>query len=115
LEVNFGDRRNFQLIIGLKFLAYYGITFDCADIRLQIFKRMSKDLLWQKNIEISWNVLSNNKINAKAQKDVIRRNEKWEKSEFDLSLSPNSLVDLLQNTPSILFRNTPVLTGSRNI
>jgi hypothetical protein len=34
LEVNLGDCRDFQLIIGLKFLACYGITFDCADIRL---------------------------------------------------------------------------------
>jgi hypothetical protein len=76
LEVNLGDCRNFQLIIGLKFLACYGITLDCADIRLQIPKCMPKDPLWQKNIEISWNVLSNNKINAKAQKNVIRRNEK---------------------------------------
>jgi hypothetical protein len=95
LEVNFGDRRDFQLIIGLKFLAYYGIILDCADIRLQIPKRMPKDPLWQKDIEISWNVLSNNKINAKAQKDVIRRNEKWEKSESDLSLPPDSSVNLL--------------------
>jgi hypothetical protein len=76
LEINLGNRRDFQLIIGLKFLAYYGIAFDCANIRLQIFKRMPKDPLWQKNIEISWNVLGNNKINAKAQKNVIRRNEK---------------------------------------
>jgi hypothetical protein len=34
LEVNFGDRCDFQLIIGLKFLACYGITLDCANIRL---------------------------------------------------------------------------------
>jgi hypothetical protein len=75
---------------------------------------MPKDPLWQKDIEISWNVLSNNKINAKAQKDVIRRNEKWEKSEFDLFLSPDSLVNLLQSIPIILLRNTPVSTGPRH-
>jgi hypothetical protein len=34
LEVNLGDRRDFQLIIGLKFLACYGIILDCADTRL---------------------------------------------------------------------------------
>jgi hypothetical protein len=115
LEINLGDRRNFQLIIGLKFLAYYGIILDCADIRLKISKRMPKDPLWHKNIEISWNVLSNSKINAKTQKNVIRRNEKWEKSESDLSLSPDSSVNLLQNTPIILLRSTPVSTGSRHI
>jgi hypothetical protein len=46
---------------------------------------------------------------------VIRRNEKWEKSEFDLFLSPDSLVNLLQSTFIILFRNTPVSTGPRHI
>jgi hypothetical protein len=46
LEVNLGDYRNFQLIIGLKFLACYSITLDCADTRLQIPKRMPKDPLW---------------------------------------------------------------------
>jgi hypothetical protein len=45
LEVNFGYRRDFQLITGLKFLACYSITLDCADIRLQIPKRMPKDPL----------------------------------------------------------------------
>jgi hypothetical protein len=45
LEINLGDRRDFQLIIGLKFLIYYNITFDCADTRLQISKCMPKDPL----------------------------------------------------------------------
>jgi hypothetical protein len=34
LETNLGDRRDFQLIIGLRFLAHYQINFHCADKRL---------------------------------------------------------------------------------
>jgi hypothetical protein len=52
LEMNLGDRSNFQIIIGLKFLARYNITLDCANKKLQIPKHVSKNPLWQKNIEI---------------------------------------------------------------
>jgi hypothetical protein len=52
LEMNLGDRSNFQIIIGLKFLAHYSITLDCANKKLQISKHISKDPLWQKEIEI---------------------------------------------------------------
>jgi hypothetical protein len=64
LEMNLGDRSNFQTIIGLKFLARYNITFDCANKKLQIFKHISKDPLWQKNIEIFWNILIAKKTNV---------------------------------------------------
>jgi hypothetical protein len=53
LKMNLSDRNNFQMIIGLKFLARYNITLDCANKKLQIFKHVSKNPLWQKNIEIS--------------------------------------------------------------
>jgi hypothetical protein len=79
--MNLGDRSNFQIIIGLKFLARYNITLDCANKKLQIFKHVSKNPLWQKNIEISWNALTAKKTNVQAQKNMARKNKKWEKSE----------------------------------
>jgi hypothetical protein len=53
LEVNLSDCSNFQMIIGLKFLARYSITLDCANKKLQIPKHVLKNPLWQKDIEIS--------------------------------------------------------------
>jgi hypothetical protein len=64
LEMNLGDRSNFQMIIGLKFLARYSITLDCANKKLQIPKHVSKNPLWQKNIEIFWNALITKKTNV---------------------------------------------------
>jgi hypothetical protein len=66
LEMNLNDRSNFQIIIGLKFLARYNITLDCANKKLQIPKHVSKDPLWQKNIEISWNALTAKKTDVQA-------------------------------------------------
>jgi hypothetical protein len=66
LEMNLGDRNNFQMIIGLKFLARYNITLDCANKKLQIFKHISKDPLWQKNIKIFWNALTAKKTDVQA-------------------------------------------------
>jgi hypothetical protein len=110
LEMNLSDRSNFQIIIGLKFLARYNITLDCANKKLQIFKHISRDPLWQKNIKIFWNALIAKKTDVQAQKDMIRRNKKWKKSEFDWFLSSNSLVNLLQNISIILSYNPPILT-----
>jgi hypothetical protein len=45
LEMNLGDRNNFQMIIGLKFLARYNITFDCTNKKLQIPKHVLKNPL----------------------------------------------------------------------
>jgi hypothetical protein len=45
LEMNLGDRSDFQIIIGLKFLARYNITFNCANKKLQIPKHVSKNPL----------------------------------------------------------------------
>jgi hypothetical protein len=81
--MNLSDRSNFQIIIGLKFLARYNITLDCANKKLQIPKRVSKDPLWQKNIEIFWDALTAKKTNVQAQKNMARRNKKYEESEFD--------------------------------
>jgi hypothetical protein len=83
LEINLGDRSDFQIIVNLKFLARYNITLNCANKKLQILKHVPKDPLWQKNIEISWNVLIAKKTNVQAQKDMVRRNKKWKKSESD--------------------------------
>jgi hypothetical protein len=87
LEVNLGDRSDFQIIIGLKFLARYNITLDCANKKLQILKHVSKDPLWQKDIEISWNALIAKKTDVQAQKDIAQKDKKWKKSEFDWFLS----------------------------
>jgi hypothetical protein len=81
--MNLGDRSDFQIIVGLKFLARYNITLDCANKKLQIFKHVPKNPLWQKDIEISWNVLIAKKTDVQAQKNIIRKNKKWEKSESD--------------------------------
>jgi hypothetical protein len=51
--MNLGDRSDFQMIVGLKFLARYNITLDCANKKLQIPKHVPKDPLWQKDMEIS--------------------------------------------------------------
>jgi hypothetical protein len=83
LEMNLGNRSNFQIIIGLKFLARYNITLDCANKKLQIPKHVSKDPLWQKDIEIFWDALTAKKTDVQAQKNMARRNKKWKKSEFN--------------------------------
>jgi hypothetical protein len=64
------------MIIGLKFLAYYNITLDCANKKLQILKHVSKDPLWQKDIEIFWDALIAKKTDVLAQKDMARRDKK---------------------------------------
>jgi hypothetical protein len=64
LEINLGDRNNFQIIISLKFLARYNITLDCANKKLQIPKHVSRNPLWQKNIEISWDALTAKKTDV---------------------------------------------------
>jgi hypothetical protein len=76
LEVNLGDCSDFQMIIGLKFLARYNITLDCANKKLQIPKHVSKNPLWQKDIEISWDALTAKKTDVQAQKNMARRDKK---------------------------------------
>jgi hypothetical protein len=93
--MNLGDRNNFQIIIGLKFLARYNIILDCANKKLQIFKHVSKDPLWQKDIEIFWNALIAKKTDVQAQKNIARKDKKWEKFESDWSLLSDLLVNLL--------------------
>jgi hypothetical protein len=114
LEVNLGDRNNFQMIIGLKFLVRYNIILDCANKNLQVSKHVSRDPLWQKDIEISWNALIAKKTDVQAQKDIAQRNKKWEESEFDWSLLSDSLVNLLQNTLIILSHDPPITITSDN-
>jgi hypothetical protein len=76
LEMNLGDRSDFQMIVGLKFLARYNITLNCANKKLQILKHVPKDPLWQKDIEISWNVLTAKKTDVQTQKNMVRRDKK---------------------------------------
>jgi hypothetical protein len=93
--MNLGNRSDFQMIIGLKFLARYNITLDCANKKLQILKHVLRDPLWQKDIEISWNVLIAKKTNVQIQKNMVRKNKKWKESESDWFLLLNSLINLL--------------------
>jgi hypothetical protein len=50
LETNLGDRRDFQLIIGLRFLAYYQINLYCADRRLLFPQELSPSGIWKFDI-----------------------------------------------------------------
>jgi hypothetical protein len=106
--MNLGDCSDFQIIVGLKFLARYNITLDCANKKLQIPKYVPRNPLWQKDIEISWDVLTAKKTDVQAQKDIVRRNKKWEESESNWFLSSDSLVNLLQNISIILSHNSPI-------
>jgi hypothetical protein len=81
--MNLGDRSDFQIIVSLKFLARYNITLDCANKKLQIPKYVPKDPSWQKDIKISWDVLTAKKTDVQAQKNMVRKNKKWKKSESD--------------------------------
>jgi hypothetical protein len=113
LEMNLSDRSDFQMIVGLKFLARYNITtLDCANKKLQIPKHIPKNPLWQKDIEISWNILTAKKTDVQAQKNMVQKNKKWKKSESDWSSLSDLSVNLLQNIPIILSHNSLIPTTS---
>jgi hypothetical protein len=48
LEVNLGDRSDFQMIVGLKFLARYNITFDCANKKIADIQACTKKSIMAK-------------------------------------------------------------------
>jgi hypothetical protein len=50
LETNLGDRRNFQLIIGLRFLVHYQINLHCADKRLLFPQELPSSGIWKSDI-----------------------------------------------------------------
>jgi hypothetical protein len=50
LETDLSDRRDFQLIIGLRFLAYYQINLYCADKRLLFPQELSPSGTWKSDI-----------------------------------------------------------------
>jgi hypothetical protein len=93
--MNLGDRSDFQIIVGLKFLARYNIILDCANKKLQILKHIPKNPLWQKDIEIFWNVLTAKKTDVQTQKNMVQKDKKWKKSESDWFLLSDSLINLL--------------------
>jgi hypothetical protein len=84
LEINLGDRRDFQLIIGLRFLAYYQINFHCADIRLLFPQELPPSGTWKSDILVPQQNL-HRKLDVGAQKDVQRRDRLWNVAESSIS------------------------------
>jgi hypothetical protein len=50
LETDLGDRRNFQLIIGLRFLVHHQINLHCADRRLLFPQELPPSGTWKSDI-----------------------------------------------------------------
>jgi hypothetical protein len=50
LETNFGDRRNFQLIISFRFLAHHQINLYCANRRLLFPQKLPPNGTWKSDI-----------------------------------------------------------------
>jgi hypothetical protein len=74
LETNLGDRRDFQLIIGLRFLAHYQINLYCADRRLLFPQKLSPSGIWKSDILVPQQNL-HRKLNVRAQKNVQHRDQ----------------------------------------
>jgi hypothetical protein len=72
LETNLGDRRNFQLIIGFRFLARYQINFYCANKRLLFPQELPSSGTWKSDILIPQQNL-HRKLDVGAQKNVQHR------------------------------------------
>ena len=74
LETNLGDRKDFQLIIGLRFLAHYSINLDCARRKLLFPKELPYSNAWTKDILVLLSSL-NCRPSRKAQRDMERRDQ----------------------------------------
>jgi hypothetical protein len=99
LETNLGDRRDFQLIIGLRFLAHHQINFHCADRRLLFPQELSPSGIWKFDILVPQQNL-HRKLDVEAQKDVQRRDRLWNVAESSIPTAALAQSDVIQ--PNVL-------------
>jgi hypothetical protein len=99
LETNLGDRRNFQLIIGFRFLAHYQINFYCANKRLLFPQKLPFSGTWKSDILVPQQNL-HRKLNVEAQKNVQRRDRLWDVAESSTSTAALAQPDVIQ--PNVL-------------
>lgn len=92
LEVDLGGRRDFQVIIGLRFLAANRIKLDCATKKLLFPRSMPYSNSWQSDIPVSLEAILR-RSDPKAQKAMIRRDIVWSDSDYS-SDSSCQLVEL---------------------
>jgi hypothetical protein len=99
LETDLSDRRNFQLIIGLRFLAYYQINLHCANKRLLFPQKLPPSGTWKSDILVPQQNL-HRKLDVGAQKDVQRRDRLWDIAESSISTAALAQPDVIQ--PNVL-------------
>jgi hypothetical protein len=106
LETNLSDRRNFQLIIGLRFLAHHQINLYCANRRLLFPQKLPPSGIWKSDILVPQQNL-HRKLDVEAQKDVQRRDRLWNIAESSTSTAVFAQPDVIQ--PNVLL----IWQGSR--
>jgi hypothetical protein len=94
LETNLGDRRDFQLIIGLRFLAYHQINLYCADRTLLFPQELPFSGTWKSDILIPQQNL-HRKLDVGAQKNVQRRDRLWNVAESSISTAAFAQPDVI--------------------
>jgi hypothetical protein len=99
LETNLGDRRDFQLIIGLRFLAYHQINLYCADKRLLFPQELPLSGTWKSDILVPQQNL-HRKLDVGAQKNVQRRDRLWDVAESSTPTAALAQPDVIQ--PNVL-------------
>jgi hypothetical protein len=99
LETNLGDRRDFQLIIGLRFLAHHQINLHCADRRLLFLQKLPPSGTWKSDILVPQQNL-HRKLNVEAQKNVQRRDRLWNVAESSTPTAALAQPDVIQ--PNVL-------------
>jgi hypothetical protein len=99
LETNLGDRRDFQLIIGLRFLVHHQINLYCADRRLLFPQELPPSGTWKSDILVPQQNL-HRKLDVGAQKNVQRRDRLWDIAESSTPTAALAQPDVIQ--PNVL-------------
>jgi hypothetical protein len=99
LETNHGDRRNFQLIIGLRFLAHHQINLHCANKRLLFPQELSFSGTWKFDILVHQQNLYR-KLDVEAQRNVQRLDRLWNIAESSIFTAAFAQSDVIQ--PNVL-------------
>jgi hypothetical protein len=94
LETNLGDRRDFQLIIGLRFLVHHQINLYCADRRLLFPQELPPSGIWKSDILVPQQNL-HRKLDVGAQRDVQRRDRLWDVAESSTPTAALAQPDVL--------------------
>lgn len=103
LETDLGQRPEFQVIIGLRFLANYKLNLDCQRKRLLFPQTLPYNHIFQRDILVPIRNLLPAK-NAKAQASMERRDALWN------AANTNALFTIAHVAPvSILQRNKPAI------